>query len=150
MLYPNNSNHSSAKLRANEHRHLGTWTQNTSLHAVSTVLQAIESLICYCQTKTGLTNGNLVEPGGGSFYFRNGDIFLTVTFGNNPYGLENTSREIEQAKIKNWSQKFYLSDLISSQHNYISPFMKALGGSQVTNSLERARRRNGKLSSDNI
>lgn len=101
MLYPNNSNHSSAKLRENEHRHLGTRTQNTSPHAVSTVLQAITSLICYRQTKTALTNGNSVEPGDGSFYFRNGDIFLTVTLGNNPYGLENTSRETEQAKIEN-------------------------------------------------
>lgn len=70
-----------------------------------------------------------MEPGDGSFYFRNGDIFLTVTSGNNPYRLENIRKETVQEKIKNGSPKFYLSDLISSQHNYISPFMKALRGS---------------------
>lgn len=43
---------------------------------------------------------------------------------------------------RNEELNIYLSDLISCQHNDISPFMKALGGSQVTNALGKGKEEN--------
>lgn len=62
-------------------------------------------------------------------YIPNGEIL----------GTDVKAQAGRECKKKNEELRIYLSDLISCQHNDISPFMKALGGSQVTNALGKGK-----------